>query len=62
MTSIAPPRLNALSDRQALWAFVLGCIAVTLGVLAHAPMFLMARTMHYRLACPWERVWWRVWG
>jgi len=39
-----------LSDRQALWAFVLGCVAVTVGVLAHAPMFLMARAMHYRLA------------
>lgn len=41
---------NVLSDRQALWAFGLGCCAVTVGVLAHAPMFLMARAMHYRLA------------
>ncbi|WP_425230862.1 MFS transporter [Sphingomonas sp.] len=39
-----------LSERQALWAFVLGCIAVTAGVIAHLPMFLMAREMHYRLA------------
>ena len=41
---------TTLSDRQALWAFVLGCIAVTIGVLMHLPMFLMGRTMHYRLA------------
>ena len=41
---------STLSGRQATWAFVLGCVAVTLGVLAHLPMFAMARTMHYRLA------------
>ena len=41
---------TALSDRQALWAFVLGCIAVTIGVLMHIPMFLMGRMMHFRLA------------
>jgi putative MFS transporter len=41
---------TTLSDRQALWAFVLGCVAVTIGVLMHIPMFLMGRTMHYRLA------------
>lgn len=41
---------TTLSDRQALWAFALGCIAVTIGVLMHVPMFLMGRTMHYRLA------------
>jgi putative MFS transporter len=41
---------TTLSDRQALWAFALGCIAVTIGVLMHIPMFLMGRTMHYRLA------------
>ncbi|WP_421854857.1 MFS transporter [Novosphingobium sp.] len=38
-----------MSDRQAVWAFALGCVAVTLGVLAHLPMFAMARAMHYRL-------------
>jgi putative MFS transporter len=43
-------RSTVLADRQALWAFILGCVAVTIGVLAHAPMFLMARSMHYRLA------------
>jgi putative MFS transporter len=41
---------STLSDRQALWAFVLGCVAVTIGVLLHLPMFAMARAMHYRLA------------
>lgn len=41
---------STLSDRQAVWAFVAGCIAVTVGVLAHLPMFAMARSMHYRLA------------
>ncbi|WP_066805255.1 MFS transporter [Sphingomonas asaccharolytica] len=41
---------TTLSDRQALWAFALGCVAVTIGVAMHIPMFLMGRTMHYRLA------------
>lgn len=41
---------TTLSDRQAIWAFVLGCIGVTAGVCAHLPMFTMARAMHYRLA------------
>ena len=41
---------STLSDRQALWAFVLGCVAVTAGVLLHLPMFLMARHMGYRMA------------
>ncbi len=40
---------STLSDRQAAWAFVLGCVAVTIGVLAHLPMFAMARAMNYRL-------------
>lgn len=44
------PGRSTLSDRQALWAFVLGCVAVTAGVLLHLPMFAMARTMHYQLA------------
>ena len=41
---------STLSDRQAIWAFVLGCVAVTAGVIAHLPMFAMARAMHYHLA------------
>ncbi|RIA43637.1 putative MFS transporter [Hephaestia caeni] len=41
---------STLSDRQALWAFVLGCVAVTAGVLLHLPMFLMSRSMGYHMA------------
>jgi putative MFS transporter len=41
---------NSLSDRQAVWAFALGCAGVTAGVLMHIPMFLMGRSMHYMLA------------
>ncbi|MGN6820382.1 MAG: MFS transporter [Sphingomonas sp.] len=41
---------TTLNDRQALWAFALGCVAVTIGVLMHLPMFLMGRMTHYRLA------------
>ncbi|MEO5937541.1 MAG: MFS transporter [Sphingomonas sp.] len=41
---------TTLSDRQALWAFALGCVAVTAGVVMHLPMFLMGRSMHFRLA------------
>ncbi|MBU3076267.1 MFS transporter [Sphingomonas quercus] len=48
---------STLSDRQAIWAFVLGCVAVTAGVCAHLPMFAMARTMHYQLAgMPMDRL------
>ena len=39
-----------LSDRQALWAFVPGCVAVTAGVLLHLPMFLASRAMGYHMA------------
>lgn len=41
---------STLSDRQAVWAFVAGCIAVTAGVCAHLPMVAMAKSMNYRLA------------
>ena len=41
---------STLSDRRGLWAFILGVIAVTAGVLMHLPMFMMGRSMHYRLA------------
>ncbi|WP_019833536.1 MFS transporter [Sphingomonas sp. PR090111-T3T-6A] len=48
---------STLSDRQAIWAFVLGCVAVTAGVCAHLPMFAMARAMHYHLAgMPMDRM------
>ncbi|MGJ7523919.1 MFS transporter [Variovorax sp. LT1P1] len=39
-----------LADRRHLWAFVVGCIAVTLGVLLHLPMFWMGRDDGFRLA------------
>lgn len=40
---------STLSDRRGLWAFVLGVIAVTAGVILHMPMFLMGRMTHFRL-------------
>ncbi len=40
---------STLSDRRGVWAFILGVIAVTGGVLMHAPMFLMGRHNHYVL-------------
>jgi len=50
MDHLRPQRSSVLSDRQAIWAFVLGCAAVTAGVIAHLPMFLMGRATHYHLA------------
>ena len=41
---------STLSDRRGIWAFVLGVIMVTGGVLMHAPMFLMGRHNHFVLA------------
>ena len=41
---------STLSDRQAIWAFVLGCLAVTAGVLLHIPMFMMGRYTGFNLA------------
>ena len=40
---------STLSDRRGLWAFILGVVAVTFGVLMHLPMFMMGRSMHYHL-------------
>ena len=40
---------STFSDRRALWAFILGVIAVTVGVLLHMPMFLMGRSTHFHL-------------
>jgi putative MFS transporter len=40
---------STLSDRRGLWAFAIGVVAVTSGVLLHLPMFLMGRMTHYRL-------------
>ncbi len=37
-------------DRRGVWAFVLGCAAVSLGVLLHLPMYWMGRANGFRLA------------
>ena len=39
-----------LADRRHFWAFAAGCVAVTIGVLLHLPMFWMGRDMGFRLA------------
>ncbi|MHB8528939.1 MAG: MFS transporter, partial [Caulobacteraceae bacterium] len=43
-------RERALSGRRGVWTFGAGCLAVTIGVILHLPMFLMAAPMGYRLA------------
>jgi MFS transporter, putative metabolite:H+ symporter len=43
------PSISTFSERRGLWAFMLGVMAVTAGVLLHIPMFLMGRDMGYRL-------------
>jgi putative MFS transporter len=40
---------STLSDRRGLWAFILGVLLVTGGVLLHAPMFWMGRMNHFQL-------------
>jgi putative MFS transporter len=40
---------STLSDRRGVWAFVLGVVMVTAGVLMHGPMFLMGRHNHFIL-------------
>lgn len=40
---------STLSDRRGLLAFILGVLAVTTGVLLHAPMFWKGRTMNFML-------------
>src|ERR1700755_1946218 len=42
------PPLRA--GRPHLWFFVAGCMAVTIGVLLHVPMFWMGRDMGFHLA------------
>ena len=42
--------MSSFSDRRGPWAFALGVIFVTAGVLLHLPMFLMARHNHFVLA------------
>lgn len=43
------PSSSTLSDRRGLWAFILGVLLVTSGVVLHLPMFLMGRMTHFRL-------------
>lgn len=43
-------RASLFSSRGHFWAFWGGCVAVTIGVLLHIPMFLMGRNNHYKLA------------
>jgi putative MFS transporter len=51
MTTLHSPKTpHVLSDRQRLWAFWLGCLVVTAGVLLHLPMYLMGADIGYRLA------------
>src|SRR6185312_9106759 len=40
---------STLSDRRGVWAFALGVILVTGGVVLHVPMFLMGRHNHFIL-------------
>jgi MFS transporter, putative metabolite:H+ symporter len=41
---------STLAGRSSLWAFIVGVMAVTAGVILHLPMFMMGRSMHFRLA------------
>ena len=36
-------------DRRGVWVFGLGCVAVTIGVLLHLPMFWMGHNNHFVL-------------
>jgi putative MFS transporter len=42
--------VRVLADRRHAWAFAVGCLAVTGGVLLHLPMYWMGRGMGFRLA------------
>ena len=44
------PTLAVLADRRHLVAFVAGCLAVTVGVVLHVPMYWMGRDIGFRLA------------
>jgi hypothetical protein len=45
-----PALAPVLADRRRLWAFAAGCVAVTIGVVMHLPMFWMGRGNGFRLA------------
>lgn len=49
-----------LSDRRNVWAFWLGCLLVTVGVVLHLPMYWMGRHMGFHLAgMPMDAgMWW----
>jgi len=50
---------STLSDRRGLWAFILGVVLVTAGVLLQAPMFWMGRMNHFQLvgmAIGWDMI------
>ncbi len=42
--------VNVFLDRRGLWAFGLGCMATTAGVLLHLPMYMMGKDMGFRMA------------
>jgi len=53
------PTSSTLADRRSLWAFMLGVVLVTGGVLMHGPMFLMGRNNHfilYGMPIGWDMV------
>jgi putative MFS transporter len=41
---------HVLADRKRLWAFWLGCLVVTAGVVLHLPMYMMGADIGYQLA------------
>jgi len=41
---------SAVGGERRIWAFVVGVVAVTIGVLLHLPMFWMGRDMGFRMA------------
>jgi len=45
-----PQKASLFADSTHAFAFWAGCVAVTAGVLLHVPMFLMGRSVHYKLA------------
>jgi len=49
MTTL-PATTRVLADRRHLWAFIVGCVSVTIGVVLHLPMFWMGRDNGFRLA------------
>jgi putative MFS transporter len=51
MTELMTPKApHVLADRQRLWAFWIGCLVVTAGVVLHVPMYLMGSEIGYQLA------------